>query len=244
MDLFDRFRRRGDPPGPPPTEPAGPGPSDDGLYPLLEQLFRSHGVETGVRGDHLYFPDSGRRAAAAIVRDSDWHPSVLQLDFRLEIGPDRWLIESFAGIGDTRERAMRNAVALLAANTLHVLVRAFLASGDDDQVSVERWTVGGSPRTAVVGPATGRSMAGRAPELPGDRFERVEARIRASALAGGPHWIRIYFAQSNRTPSQFEALLDNEPWPEMVSTLRSVAWPLVEDFYSVRLFLVLLDENE
>src|SRR5262249_22461519 len=101
--------------------------------PLLE-LLRAHGVEAVVQGDWITFPGRTVRANAAIMRELPQTSALtVQLDVRLEVGPGRTIVESFAGIGVTREKAIADAVHNLIANSFHVLLAAFFRP-EDEQV--------------------------------------------------------------------------------------------------------------
>src|SRR5262249_59846233 len=74
----------------------------------------------------------------------------VQLDVRLEIAPGRTIIESFAGVGETREKAVADALHNFTVNSFHVLLAAFFRS-DDRQVSREEWVVGGRTSRVTIG---------------------------------------------------------------------------------------------
>jgi len=54
----------------------------------------------------------------------------VQLEVRLEIVPGRTIIESFSALGETREKAVVDALYLFTANAFHVLLAAFFRSDD------------------------------------------------------------------------------------------------------------------
>jgi hypothetical protein len=206
--------------------------------PLLE-LFRAHGVEAVAQGDWITFPGRPIRANAAIVRELPQKAGLtVQLDVRFEVGPRRTIIESFAGIGQTREGACADAVRNLVANSFHVLLAAFFRP-EDEHVTREEWAVGGRPAQAFIGNA---GIRGKPPVPPGELvgwFWQLKSKLEGQQLRPGTHWCRVYYAQMQGKRTACEALLDNVVWPEMQEELAAVTWPAGEAFYGVRLFLAL-----
>jgi hypothetical protein len=206
---------------------------------LLLQLFRTHGVEAVPQDDWITFPGRTIRASAAIVRELPQRTALtVQLDVRLEVGPRRTIIESFAGVGQTLEKASADAVVNFVATSFHVLLAAFFRP-DDEQVTREEWTVGGRPALVTIGNA---GIRGKPPVPAGQLvgwFGRLRAKLEEQQLRPGTHWASAYHGQMQGRSLACEARLDNVVWPEMQSELAAFAWPAAEDFYGVRLFLVL-----
>src|SRR5437016_14514640 len=117
----------------------GPLPMSQLNASLLE-LFRAHGVEVVPHGDCIAFPNRSVKANASISQENQHETGVaVQLNVLLEFAPGRTIIESFVGLGKTREKAVSDAFHYFAANSLHVLLAAFLGA-DDAPVSREEWT--------------------------------------------------------------------------------------------------------
>lgn len=205
---------------------------------LLAQLFQAHDVPAAVEGERVVFPAAGLKIAGAVVRQLPTPQGVMvQLDVELRLDHVRVLVESCAGIGQSFEAALADGVGNFTANALHVLLAAFFGRVDD-QVTREEWTIDGRPRTVTIGPAVTR---GRPPEgaASPDWFERLARELQASRLSDGPHWLRFYHARSQGATQACEALLDNEEWPEAQAAMAALDWPAVQEFTSVRVFLVI-----
>ncbi len=206
--------------------------------PLLK-LFRAHSVEAQFQDGWIVFPGRPLRATAALVGEKQ-HPAArsVQLDVRLEIAPGRTLIESFAGMGETREQATGDALHNFTANTFHVLLAAFFRP-DDLQVTREEWVVGGRAARVTIGDAGLRGT----PPVEGEPLIRwfgyFTAKLKEQELRPGTHWVRLYYAQMQGKSMVCEVLLDNYPWEEMQATMTAFDWPVGEAFFSVRNFLVL-----
>ncbi len=210
---------------------------------LLLALFQAHGVEAILQDEWIIFPGLSLRANASIVKETK-HPAWLsiQLDVRLEIAPGRTIVESFAGLGETREKALADALHNFTANSFHVLLAAFFRSGDQ-QVSQEEWLVSGRMSRVTIGNVGIRGK----PPVQGEQlvgwFKHFEDKLKETGLRPGTHWIRLYYGQSEGKALACEVLLDNAVWEEMQSEMAALAWPAGQEFYSVRVFLVLQVEK-
>jgi len=206
---------------------------------FLLELFGAHGVEAVPQEEWVTFPDRNLKAAASIVRTLEWQAGkTVQLDVRLEIAPGRTIIESFAGVGETREKAVADALHNFTVNSFHVLLAAFFRS-DDRQVSREEWVVGGRTSRVTIGNA---GIRGR-PPVEGAQlvawFKRFEERLKATELRPATHWVRLYYAHTQGKAMDCEVLLDNDVWEDMQSEMAALDWPSGDEFYSVRVFLVI-----
>ena len=209
-----------------------------GLEEVLLEAFRAHGVTAVLEGGAVTFPGTPYSATAAIVEGPD--PEIrtpLQLDVRLAIGPRRTIVESFGGIGETREEGVRDAFHSFALSSLHVLLTAFFRA-DDGQVAQEEWLVGGRKARVTVGNVGIRGKPPARERVMGC-VKGLERVIQEAPLRPGTHWVRLYYAQMRGEILGCDVLLDNEVWEEVESTMRAADWPSSEEFYSVRLFLVL-----
>jgi hypothetical protein len=197
----------------------------------LAELFRTHGVTCEAYGEWLVFPQKEMRAQARI-----FDPPVtetIQLDVRLELWPGWFLVESFAGLGQDRAASIANAFEAFALASLPVLLSAFLLPHPLVEVNREEWLINGRPRILTLG-----KLLQRGADADPLWFAEFEEIIKASALTEGTHWIRLYYAQHNRKPMSYEALLDNEPWPEIQRAMERFDWWTGDGFHSTRLFLV------
>ena len=206
---------------------------------ILLELFRAHGVEAVPQEEWVTFPDHKRKATASIVRAIERQANTLvQLDVRLEIAPGRTIIESFAGVGETREKAVADALHNFTVNSFHVLLAAFFRS-DNLQVSQEEWVVGGRTSRVTIGDV---GIRGR-PPVQGEQlvgwFKRFEDKLKETELRPATHWVRLYYAHTQGKAMDCEVLLDNNVWEDMQSEMAALDWPSGDEFYSVRVFLVI-----
>src|SRR5262249_8796109 len=137
--------------------------------------------------------------------------------------------------------AVNDAFGNFAANSFHVLLAAFLKP-TDDQVSKEIWTIGGKQWQVTIGNV---GVKGKPPvqrERMNAWFKPFEEKIKSKLFAPGTHWIRLYYAQMQNRVLACEVLLDNAQWGEMQKEMAAIDWPGGEDFYSVRVFLVMQND--
>jgi hypothetical protein len=210
---------------------------------FLLELFRAHGVEAASQDGSVTFPNHDMRASASIAGETKQQVGMsVQLDVRLEIAPGRTIIESLVGWGDTREKAVADALHNFTVSSFHVLLAAFFRS-DDQQVSREEWVVGGRASRVTIGNVAVRGT----PPVQGDRlfgwFKYFEEKLKEKRLRPGTHWVRLYYGQMQGKMLAFEVLLNNDVWEDITSEMKAVDWPSGEAFYSVRVFLVIDIKN-
>ena len=206
---------------------------------ILLELFRAHGVEAVSQGDWLVLPNQNMRSSASVVSEKQQpNGMTVQLDVRLEIAPQRTIIESFVGWGETREKAVANGIENFASNSFHVLLAAFFQP-HDEQVVQEEWVIGGRTSRVTVGNI---GVRGKLP-VQGDSmfawFKRFEEKIKEQQLRPGIHWVRLYYGQMQGKMITVEVLLDNDVWEGIDSEMAAVEWASGDAFYSVRVFVVI-----
>ena len=217
------------------------------LAEVLRDLFQAHGVEATLDEQWVDFPNRGMRVSASILQEIKQPTSfTIELEVRFEFAPGRTIIEAFAGLGETKDSAVVDALENFVANSFHVLLVAFFRTEDsqrnaeqsgDEQVSQEEWLLGGQKRRVTVG---GIRVRGK-PPVQGAQlvawFEEFQQRLQQQSFGPQTHWVRLYYAQRQGKMVAFEVLLDNQAWEVMEAKMAAYAWPSGEDFYSMRVFL-------
>ena len=199
------------------------------LVQQLDELLRGHGLATVIDNDAVRIPALSQSWRPRIAREL---PHSIQLDVAIELWPGRTVLESIAGLG-TGEPAYVDALESFAAGPFHPLLEAF-GVPQGDQVTRERWTIGGREREILLGPV---NVRGKAPKTTA-WFPALQAFLEASDLTPGLHWIRAFHAASDGKRVALEVLRDNVRWPEAVAALDAAPWPIADGFVSVRTFLV------
>jgi hypothetical protein len=199
----------------------------------LRKLFQDHGVPSVVENDWVA-PNSELPALRAL-----WHPS--QSSGRLDVQAlvrDKVVIEEcFAGVGEGAS-GMHDALASFTLNSFHVLLAALWGKNDLEQVTTEKWVVGGKRYVAYIGNFGTRSSEGVTAHVPHGLFAEIEATIKCERLSEDIHWFRFCFGNV-ANEFTFEALKDNENWEAGQRCLEAATWEQSSGYYSVRLFAVL-----
>jgi hypothetical protein len=218
-------------------------PAHDYLADILRELLHNHGVMASLEGSLVVVPITGIRFEAGI---SDFHDArqgaSVQLDVLVHLPSGEIIIESFAGVANSRQGAFANAVHNFTANSFHVFLTAFC--GIKSQYTVEEeWSIGGRSKTVFIGNVGFRCKPTLQEELATLQwFPVLEDRIRSYDIGGGVHWIRFFYSQFQFNKiMQCEVLLDNHQWTEVESYMLRFPWLQSEEFYSIRLFMVLVD---
>jgi len=224
----------------------GAKPKPANMHPLsrgLQQLFKGHAIESIVKDGWLTFANDFPPIQAEIVQEIP-HQSgkmIVQLDVRVELPGGRVLVESFAGTGDELKTAANDAFNGFVQSSFHPIFRALYDQNDTHQ-EVESWTINGLPRIVSAGHAF---IRGSIPD--GQSAVKCIAMaddlLKDSDLPGGVHWLRVFYAQSKGEPMEIEVLLNNEPWDAFRAKLTQLPWPKVAPFYSVRRFMIIMDDG-
>jgi Family of unknown function (DUF6348) len=154
----------------------------------------------------------------------------------------RYINESFAGIGATREEAEKNAFSKFLLGTLHVLLTALidhdckgnpaehLAWGNGEKA----WSVCDGP-LLTVGPWSDN-----------DTYKSFYAELEnlfLRTISRDTHWLRVFVSSFDDQQAPIEVLLDNEPWPEATELAKEFNWKLSKQYCSVRHFFVAIPSD-
>ena len=223
------------------------------LAEVLRDLFQAHGVEANLGEQWVDFPNRGMRVGASILQEIKQPTSfTVELEVRFEFAPGRTIVEAFAGLGDTKDSAVVDALENFVANSFHVLLVAFFRTQEsqrdaepsvEELVSQEEWLLGGQKRRVTVGNLGVRGK----PPVQGAQLvaslEEFKQRLKQQPFGPQTHWVRLYYAQRQGKRVAFEVLLDNQAWEVMEAKMAAYTWPSGGDFYSMRVFLVIDGED-
>jgi hypothetical protein len=209
---------------------------------VLQQLFQGHGVEGIVQSGRVTFPNHpGLWANGELFRS---YERIAQLDVRFGgFDGDRVLVESIVGFGPDVNAQAKVAVQAFANGSFHVFLPAFFGQLPCHGTEREIWKIG-RPRAVYAGPVTTlfgypSAKADGTPNL--DFYPAFIKRLETCTLARGTHWVRIYQMRYKGTVLSNEVLLDNVAWEEMQGFMAEHSWPVTDQHYDVRVFLVIKD---
>lgn len=206
----------------------------------LKELLEAHGLNCIEKDD--WIRPNGNFPLISMV----WYPKpeqgigLLQID--VQIDEQNALKECFAGIG-AGEKGLSDGIHNLCANSLHVLLAAFWGINDPEQVTTEEWTIDEKKYTAYIGPFGTRGSDGQHPGIPNEAFDKIESAVKTTKHSSKFNWFRTYFCNLNNDKKVFESLHNNETWEKGESALKSVGWHTSNKFYSVRNFLVTVENT-
>ena len=213
------------------------------LLDYLQSSFGDHGIGCERRAGLIHATDGlvvePRVSARADVRGT----AQVQVDFaidspRLQGVP---LVDSFAGVGNTRDEAERNAAGKFLQGSFHVIAAA-LTSHDDAASQVEwedrsagdrTWRVCSGPVLMVA------SREGARVEGAAEFFPRLNTLF-VETMAAGPHWMRVFLGALDGKHMGSEVLVDGEVWVPGQQLLDAHAWTYPAGYASLRHLLIAL----
>lgn len=166
-----------------------------------------------------------------------------QLDVQVAVKEGVIINESVAGIGK-EEDALQDAFYNLNASSLNVFLAAFWNKIDVDHVSIERITVGELTYTAYLGNFGLRASNDNHPGVPEDTLAKLIEALNKSDLKNEYHWASCFYCDVGDGKRVHSALLDNVIWREGSEAIKSLNWADINDYYSVRHFMILKRVDE
>jgi hypothetical protein len=160
-----------------------------------------------------------------------------ETEFRVRLPDGREIVEFVAGMGDSLEAAEKDAKLNFVLSTFHVVYRGFMNSADPHQTE-ETVTINGKPRVLVMGDSMTR---GGSTNSSPDMFplrSRFREMLSPLPLSPGSHWMKIVYAQHESRVMMCSVTLDNREDAALTETVRKMPWPLQQDFYMAKQFIV------
>lgn len=202
----------------------------------LLELITGHGLECTTE-DEWVLPHGELPAIRA-----HWHPQGLsgRLDIHVLVEAGVLIEECFAGIGEG-EQGLADAWANFMRNSLHVFLAAFWGKTDPEQVLLEHINIAAKPYRLYLGNIGTRASAGVEVAPPEVLFDLIQRTLERQTSASRVNACRVFFANAMGDLT-YEALLNNERWPEALALLQQAPWPHTEGFYSFRHFALCIAE--
>jgi hypothetical protein len=160
-----------------------------------------------------------------------------ETEFRVRLPDGREIVEFVAGSGDSLAAAEKDSKLNFVLSTFHVVYRSFMNPADPHQIE-ESVTINGKPRVLVLGDSMTRSgSTNSSPDMfpLRSRFREMLTPLR---LSPETHWMKIVFAQHQNRVMMCSVTLDNQENAALTETVRKMPWPLQEDFYMAKQFIV------
>jgi len=213
------------------------------LLEFLRTSFRDHGIDNERRGNRIHTVDDLTIEPRVCPREDLRGTSQVQVDFAVEsprLG-SLPLLDSFAGVGNSRDDAERNAAGKFLQSSLHVIAAALTRHDrDSSQVEWEDWSAGDRGWKVCLGPVlTVASREGARIEGVSGFFPRLNALL-AETMAPGPHWMRVFLGALDGEHMGGEVLVDGAVWPAGQQMLDGHDWVYPEGYASFRHLLIAL----
>jgi hypothetical protein len=212
---------------------------DPQLMQFLLALYQAHNCVASWQGDWIKI-DNGRLFTRAASFKENQHSdlTVLQADFLTVTSAGHHILESFAGWGQDAPAALRDVCQSFVDSSFHAILAALLGQLSE-QADTLQWGIRGIPRLLTFGSLRLRG------DFPMDSwptlFEVIESEMKRSDVQKGLHWVRYFYSYLPGKAPVIEVLLDNEPWGAMQEQVASFPWPVTQEFYSARLFVIIQD---
>ncbi|MDU1903786.1 MAG: DUF6348 family protein [Dysgonomonas sp.] len=205
---------------------------------LLLELFQKHGVNGSfIEDENIIFLDQCIKAHCHLYDKTATQTTVVQLDIIIEIGLDKVICESCAGLGINMEEAVSDSFNSFVRNSFHTILAAFFSSEYDDQVVRNERTIGSIPYDVV---SSQIGIRGKQPDKLSTKWiKQFENEIKKQELDNGINWIRIFYAISGNQITTSEVLINNNTDTSLQDIARTFDLTLTEDFYTLRLFYIL-----
>jgi len=207
---------------------------------FLVEWLQSHG-ETNIvaDGQGLGIAGNATRLRASLY-GSKKHQNgsvTAETEFRVRVPGGREIVEYVAGTGESLEAAEKDAQLNFLLTTFHVVYRSFMNSADPHQTE-EQVTINGEPRVLVLGDTMARSGAtNSSPDL-SELRSRFREMLSSLTLSPQAHWMKIVYAQHQAKVITCSVSLDNQENAALTDTAKKLRWPVREDFYMVKQFIV------
>jgi hypothetical protein len=215
----------------------------DWLLDALREAFVTHGLEGDVADGVLALPDHLRVEPRVSERDGINGAAQVQVDFAIE-SPRlaQPMVDSFAGVGASREEAERNALGKFLHGSFHVIAESLTSHrGDADQVDWDEWTAAGGHAWRVCsGPVLFVATRGGARIEGFEDFHDALSALFSRSMPAGPHWMRVFVGSLDGERRGREVLLDGVEWPEAEQLVEEHAWTYPPGYASLRHLLIAL----
>jgi hypothetical protein len=160
-----------------------------------------------------------------------------EVEFRIRLPERGPIIEYVAGLGETTNKAIDQAMANFVLTTSHVIYKAFMNPSDPHQ-PVTSVAINGKTREMFAGDMIQIGVKTADPVDLQSMSEKTKALVTSAPVGSGPHWIKLIYSQNHNKPLTVAASLDNLDNAEMTAALTKLGWPSREDFYMVKQFIV------
>ena len=154
------------------------------------------------------------------------------------------ILDSFAGLGETLEKAAENAYAKFLQASFHVVAESLTTHRcEGSQVGWENWQGVGHAWRVCTGPVLMVSTREGARIEGFLEFIPRLAELFSETMAAGPHWMRVFLGALGGKHTGCEVLVDGEIWTAGQALLDAHGWVYPAGYASFRHLLIALPED-
>ncbi|MFD1982831.1 DUF6348 family protein [Mesorhizobium newzealandense] len=185
---------------------------------LIHEALIAHGINT-IRGQHDVSLELENLRFEAEILDREQRDSTLWLVVEIHIFSPllgtQPVIESFVGMGDTRQQATFQAFGKFLIGVFHVLIEGLAKHVCDNmQADIEFWQRNDASWKVYAGPVITQAVVECTLNRTYPAFYAQLEKLFSANVRPGSHFVRIFVASHGGELIGKEVLLDNETWPE------------------------------
>lgn len=210
----------------------------------MDQFFvkwlTAHGhADTVVDSDGVGVRDNATRLRAGLngSKRHDNGSFVVEIEFTVRMASGGEITEFVAGIGETEEKAINDALLNFTLTTFHVVYKAFINAADPHMIQSSA-VINGVNRDVIAGDILLRGGSSSKEMNFNSLRPQIQGAFQSLPLTPGPHWIKIVYSQNDRQPMTVSATLDNSDHAALTEAVKRLEWPPADGFYMAKQFIV------
>ena len=215
-------------------------PRDPRMDDFFVKWFEGHGHEdVVVDADGVGVRDNAARLRASLYGSKRHGPGgvVVEVEFTVRLPSGGQITEFVAGMGETEERAVNDALLNFTLTTFHVVYKAFV-NADDPHMTSATVPIGGADREVIAGDIFMRGSPSDEEIDLHAMNAQIQGALKAVPLAPGPHWVKVVYSQDGGVPTAVAVTLDNAAHPGLTDAVKRLKWPPREGVYMAKQFIV------
>ncbi|WP_155256307.1 DUF6348 family protein [Mesorhizobium loti] len=214
---------------------------------LIHEALIAHGIKA-VRGQYdVRLELEDLRFEAEIFnrgQQDSTHRLVVEIYIFSPLLETQPAIESFVGMGSTREEATFQAFGKFLIGVFHVLIEGLAHHVCENmQAEIEFWRRNDAGWKVFGGPVITQAAAESTLNQAYPAFYARLERLFAANVRPGSHFVRIFLASHDGAMVGHEVVLDNETWPEGQELLVGQDWHHGDGYQAVRQVILALPEE-
>lgn len=214
---------------------------------LIHEALIAHGI-SAIRGQHdvrLELEDLRFEAEIFDREQGDTsHRLVLEIYVFSPLLDTQQVIESFVGMGDTRQQAIGQAFGKFLIGVFHVLIEGLAGHVCENmQAEIEFWQRNDASWKVYGGPVINQAAVECTLNRTYPAFYAQLEKLFTASVPPGSHFVRIFVASYGGELMGKEVLLDNETWLEGQELLVAQDWHHGDGYQALRQVILALPED-